>query len=491
MMHVHRQVLSRRAIMAALATVALTAVLAACGSSSRPATAAHAPAPTPTRPRPLSPSCMWSEAINVTSHNVGYLDSHVNYWYDKLTLPAGAKLVVHGHYPAARYFALASYASSAAGVGVLTDSIKDVEIVPDQGSANPFLPDAARTGANGRSWTVTVSADKPPANPVDRRANTLYAGTRAPDQSQPVELIYRVYPADENFDIAGGGGLPESTVVGATGSQLTGAPACHALKVDTTPFTIGTLPVGTYKSLTHAPGSGPNAPAVNPGEWYRLLNPCHYFDEYYRTAGQALPTCPGSVSLTYWPNPDNAYVRTSVNRKFGPAPDGHNVLVVTGTMPTTPRTHREDARFAAGTQLRYWSLCTAESGVTTKTTVTDGCLYDAQVPLDAQRNYTIVISTPGDRPSNATHRCGVAWINWGNGDGAGDPAAGVLMLRNLVPDRSFAQAAQNVPAPGLPANVAATMGPYLPALQYAAPAQFEQRGCHPAAIEPEVPQADR
>jgi hypothetical protein len=496
---------ARVPVVAALAALMLASLVSSCSSTSLQ-TSAEAKRAADTKrarvtPRPITPGCIWGDDLNVQTHNQGYLDSRVNYWYDRLTLPAGAKLVLHGHYPAARYFALATYTSnSVAGQGALTDSIRDDQVVPDKGSANPFLPGAARAGANGGTWSVTVTGDAPPKDSAARKANTLYAGTLATEQAQPVELLYRVYVPNQHFDVAGGGGLPEPTLDLADGTALTGGAACHAVNVDTTPFAVRAIPASTYDSLTHLPadaakgypGSGPNAPAVNPGEWYRLINPCHYSDEYNRSAGYALPRCPDTtLGLTFWPNPDNAYVKTSINRNFGPQPGGHNVLVVTGTMPTTPRTYRGDPRFIGGTQLRYWSLCTAESGVTTKTTVTNGCAYDGQVPLDKQRHYTLVISTPEDRPSNANGRCGVTWLDWGAGDGAGNPAGGVLVLRNLVPDRSFTQAAQNVPAPGLPADVATKLGPYLPVLNYTSPADFQNRGCHPAAIQPEAPTADQ
>jgi hypothetical protein len=75
----------------------------------------------------------------------------------------------------------------------------------------------------------------------------------------------------------------------------------------------------------------------------------------------------------------------------------------------------------------------------------------------------------------------VKWINWGDGDGMPAPytrpTAGMLVIRNLLPDPSFAQAAQNVPAPGLPSQVAATMGAYMPTISYQSPTQFQNGGC--------------
>jgi hypothetical protein len=34
----------------------------------------------------------------------------------------------------------------------------------------------------------------------------------------------------------------------------------------------------------------------------------------------------------------------------------------------------------------------------------DGCLYDEQVPTDADGFFTIVVSLPEDRPANATNK---------------------------------------------------------------------------------------
>ncbi len=69
-----------------------------------------------------------------------------------------------------------------------------------------------------------------------------------------------------------------------------------------------------------------------------------------------------------------------------------------------------------GTQLRYWSMCNNEGLTSGKTT--GPCLADEEVPINARREFTIVVSLPRDRPSNATDKCGVAWMNWGTtGDG--------------------------------------------------------------------------
>ncbi|MFA9271611.1 MAG: hypothetical protein ACEQSX_12785 [Baekduiaceae bacterium] len=465
---------------AALAVAALGAGAPAAGA-----------APPPSAP----PSgCFWSIAINTTTANVAFPNGTLtNYWYTKLTLPAGAKLVLKGTYPRARYMSLNSYFSSPtdpALKGVATDAVYDAQIAPDAGSTNPFLPGARRTPSKrGRAWTLTVTGDQPPASASDRAPNTLYAGTRPAGEPQPVELLYRIYVQDKGTDLAGNGGLPEPTLVVQDGTTRTGQALCDAIGVETAPPQPPSFTVNQYLALTNLPpnpaagfaGSTPQSPAANPPTWYRPLNPCMFQYPFFQSAGYPIPTCPQAPGLTQYPTKDNAYITAYVDRRFGPAPDGRNVVVMRGKLPTTPETSLGDPVVRGGKQLRYWGVCTNESLVTTRATVQDGCTYDEDLPTDRNGSYTIVMSTPEDRPSNAQKRCGVAWLNWGEGDGLPapytKPTSALLIVRNLIPDPSFAQAVQNVPAPGLPADVAATLGPYEPTLEYQSPAQFQRAGC--------------
>jgi hypothetical protein len=487
---------TRRVVARAIAALASLLVLALGATAAQAANTPPAPAP----------GCFWSSEINATTSNIAFPNGTItNYWYDNFTLPAGAKVVFHGKYPTARYMSFNSYYSSPTlGRGIPTDALYDAQIGPDSGSSNPFLPGAPRTDGYGRNWTVTVSGDQPPADPSQRQPNTLYAGTLPSDQAQPVEILYRVYAPDKGFDIAGGGGIPQATLVLADGTHLTGQAACDAVNVSTAPPAPSTLSLNQYVGLTHLPGnlvpgltvagSTPESPAVdpsvarNPGNWYRPINQCHFQDPFWQSAGYPRTflaggaACPDTPALTQWPTKDNAYITAYVDRRFGPtATTGHNVVVVTGKMPTTVPTYNHTPFYTGGKQMRYWGICSNESLYTTRVTVTDGCAYDQQIPTDANGNYKIVVSTPADRPSNATEKCGVKWINWGDGDGAPAPytrpTSSLLVIRNLLPDPSFAEAAQNIPAPGFPAQVAATLGPYMPAISYQSQAQFQTAGC--------------
>ena len=128
-------------------------------------------------------------------------------------------------------------------------------------------------------------------------------------------------------------------------------------------------------------------------------------------------------------------------------------------------------------QLRFWSLCTGESRVTVRT---PDCVADRELPVDSARRFTVVVSRREDRPVNASERCGVSWIDWGDrGDGAGDPDYAVLILRNMLPAADFGQAVQRVQRPGTEPDV---MGAHFPATGYGTKAGFERRGCSPSAL---------
>ncbi len=123
-------------------------------------------------------------------------------------------------------------------------------------------------------------------------------------------------------------------------------------------------------------------------------------------------------------------------------------------------------------QMRYWSMCQNESIYTTKGA---GCVYDAQIPVDKQGYYTIVTSTAADRPSNATAKCGVAYIPWPKrGDGAGHVHDGFLLVRNMLPAASFHHAIQDTTTPG---DEQAVLGAYYPRGTYTTKRAFQKKGC--------------
>jgi hypothetical protein len=370
-----------------------------------------------------------------------------------------------GQYAHGRYQSVNSYD---AANGSPTDAIHDVDIVPDPGSENPFLPGARRT-VNRRDFTVSVVNQFPPADPAAREPNTLYAAV----SSQAGEvLIYRVYVADKNRDLTGGVGLPEPRLTLASGEVLQGDAACAALSVVNQPLPKLVLPPAQYTALRDQPGKPPTFPALDPPVFHRAFNTQADIGCIYDvpTPGNPVPCGDNPpVRVGQYATLDNAYIYAAVNRGFGP------VLVLRGKLPTTPPTYQRDPFMEGGTQLRYWSLCQNES---LATTAVQDCVYDEQIPLDKDGFYTIVTSRAEDRPSNAIERCGATWVEWPvQGDGAGHPDDGFLIVRNTLPAPDFSEAIQNVSKPGDEGSV---MGTYLPTGEYMSRTDFEALGCHPS-----------
>jgi hypothetical protein len=418
------------------------------------ATASATAAPIPQR------DCFWTNQIaskfsNDPAQNYAFPDSGAVYWTAKVTMPAGSKLVFKGKYAHARYQSLNSYDGATNGP---TDALNDVTTKPDRGSTNPFKPGARRDGRK-RSYTATMVNQ---AVPAARAQNTLYAGVEGQSEQQ---VIYRIYEPDsfKKKELTGGVGLPAAELHLADGTVQKGAAACATLQAKSGALAITTLPQSLYQSLREPDGQ----PATFPAK------PSPVFRAFYSTANVLSCWYGGDCAGTppriggQYSNVDNQYVGAFVNRGFAKGP----VLVLRGKLPTTPSTGPGVKRMGKG-QMRYWSICQNES---LYTTVGAGCLYDAQIPVDKNGNYTIVTSLAGDRPKNANPSCGVGYIPWpAKGDGAGHRDDGFLIVRNMLPSSTFHRAIQDTKKPG---DEAAVMGPYLPKGTYTTKAAFQRQGC--------------
>ena len=416
-------------------------------------------------------TCFWTDATGLAvKKNIIVPDVPATYWYSRFVLPRGGRVVLRGDYPHARFFSLFTY-----HVFTPYDGLYDRQMVAAPGSSNPFAVGADRE-VDRRSYALTVTGEPRPAAGRRRDANTIYTGAPGlPGVPHVVQLIYRVNLPDEGRGPMGGAGLPDVEYVAPDGSRRTGDAACARLHNGRA--TVPDLLPWTTPAYLALLAASPKAthPAVSPIKWYALLNLDRFAEPFLegtplRSLIGALPT--KKMGPPVLPDADVAMAYSYVDRTFGPDPGGHNVLVLRGRLPTTPRTFHRDARMAGGTQMRYWSLCQHDSWVVARV---GDCLYDEEVPTDRDRRYTIVVSLPRDRPANATPACGVAWLDYGTlGDGVVKPRAGMLILRNQVPDPSFAPTIANVTRPGTEADV---MGEYLPSGEYRSRAQFEASGC--------------
>jgi len=404
-------------------------------------------------------NCAWEARIDPAVINTAYPDQFANYWI--LVLPAvpGATLTIHGVYPHARYMSFVSYAATLQSA----DGLADVDIAPDPGSDNPFTAGHPRATADAvRHYTVTVKYVGPgDTAPPIREPNTLY--TTNPDGSKAgraFTLIYRVYRPDaaHDDDITGGAGLPSVTYDAPDGTSID-LPSCAYPEFPANDLNQRVADAGGTNS-----GGTIKHPGFDPPVWHKFQNFARSLSQgltengYWGTTfSDALkPVADALPNGGFADNPHNSYIFTLLSHGYG------QTAVFRAKLPLTPDTHPDAAVMPAGVQMRYWSMC-SNDGPTQRYF---GCVMDDGVrpTLDANGFYTLIVSTPADRPTSVTNgKCGCVWLPWGPGGSV------VLIMRNMLPDPTFANAIQRASY----GTELQNMGSYYPAGCYLSAANFD------------------
>ena len=397
-------------------------------------------------------SCGWIVEPSADRENILFPDTGTRYLGAIVPVPPGGYVEIKGEYPHGRYMSLQTYSTTLQ----TTSDLRDVQIKPDPGSSNPFLPAANRT-VSRRNYTVRIVSGSPP--PGGGAPNTLY--DTSPDGSKTGHnLAYRIYLPDRDAGPFGGVPAPTLTFFTSSGQRIP-LPTCGDPLTD-----VGLTQTLAALGLSDAMLPPAGLLALKPPVWHKYVNaPSGYgtgiTDNQYLAGplGPLVQHITGSLPSGLGENADNKYVYTYLSQEFG------QVVAFRAKLPSTPRTQDGERRMGSG-QLRYWSMCTGN-----RTTQTYGCDVDEDMPVDKHGYYTIVISTAADRPANATASCGIAWLPWGP-----DPK-GIALMRNMLPSASFKQAIQNAQ----PGTEAATMGAYYPVCTYyPTPGSFARAvGCHP------------
>jgi hypothetical protein len=363
--------------------------------------------------------------------NILFPDSSAQYWTARYVSVPGTRIRIDGIYPYARYTSWNVYDPL---LRPFTHKA-DVDIAPDPGSANPFLPGADRTTPVAqRHYTLFLTFD-----PADRPgANTIYVD---PAQNPRGVFTLRVYVPDKGRDNTGGVGLPQVTwePTSSTASPTVASPCRDLAKP-----TVSTV-TDAYANQD-GPDTGPPFPGRATPVWRKFVNLCQagrdaYFDNEF---GDQIPgdndPCGNFGSGGFLSNMDNAYVSTPISRGFG------KLLVIHAKAPTFANTYPKAKTMPGGVQLRYWSFC--QNDPFTQRYI--ACLRDDQVKTK-DGFFTIVVSRPKDRP-----KCAKNWIPWG------PQTQGVVIYRHMLPDPGFSGAIQK-------ASYGAeqqSMGDYFPSARY-------------------------
>ncbi|MGD1809163.1 hypothetical protein ACP6PL_27520 [Dapis sp. BLCC M126] len=468
-------------------------------------------------------NCFWKMTVGADPyHNAFYPDQQSAYPTALFSLPEGSHLEVTGEFPHARSMTFSGYfydPDSATLVGG-DQQIVDYQIEPDEGSINPFRDGEDRTAEN-RYYTLKWVPENFPefnqrvaeefpelteklkrvaeefpelaekltelpenfpelkqkvaeefpelAEKLKLEPNTLYLGEKEFPNIGYI-VVMRIFVGDKGTNLLGGTELPEAKIVLADGSEIAGDALCSP---EYSKFT------GDMSSVYPTPAFDPVAykaerdrtewynqdrpvtwPAQDPPEimreWTAKYNFCANFEEGPDNADKCDPPVDPNVGSGGFINSTTVYLVTWMDRNFG------EVLVLRGKKPKTPTTYFGDEAFdTSDAEMRYFSWATDEP--LSRARVIDS-VFDEEIPVDENGDYTIVVSRPSYRPQNARYECGYAWLEFPpSGDGFGDMYLGEVRNRWQLPLNDFEYAPHKTTEPGEEEDV---MGEYFPHGQY-------------------------
>ncbi|MEY2659104.1 MAG: hypothetical protein RLZZ123_276 [Pseudomonadota bacterium] len=390
-------------------------------------------------------------------------------------LPEAGQLVLKGQYPHARMMSLTLYDEK----GQVLDRTYDAALEPDGGSSNPYRR-GVRRDIGLRNYTVFVVNGKAPA--ANRPYNTLYT-QRKPGEAIGIDL--RIFVPDQDRDWTGGVGLPKISL--KVGEQvLDEDSAC--IRTLTEMRGLGLPNQGLSPKVWLALNELPwKEVSKSPADDFDFLGMQRFFNMEFSTLQSYVPLLeliqeyiPSLVKPEIRPQPfSDPYTQFGyglINQLYA------KVFVVQGRLPNTPRTHDQTTLpMSDNYEMRYWSLCTSSFPVTGLTT---DCLHDENLRtlLDAQNQYTVVVSRLSERPNNATPRCGVQWLELGHGDGvpSGSRSYSALINRFTLSDPEFKRGWSDVDAPKRERQA---MGAYRPfVVNLTDKERFELLGCPVSAV---------
>lgn len=407
-------------------------------------------------------------------------DTQSTYFIGQLAMPAGTTLTFRGRYPHARYLKFALYRWERNTFVSAGEELAAKDIVPDPGSTNTFRVGANRL-AEPRNFTFRLVAADAPADAKHREPNTLYAGKDGGE----LQLVIRIYLADQGWDGTGwgpasssfAGHLPTYEGTLADGTKLTAEQVVKQFARPIEGATQQPINADQWVQLLHGKDNDPGLdPATSPArkepKWEK------YWTLKYSILGvfkspEERAKLPYVAPIEGGGDPETQYMQIYLSRKFGP------VYVMRGKMPTFPDTYAgaggRGLEVMPDAQTQYWSVVSCEAAPSGQ--IVDG-LTDMQIPLDADRNYTIVVSRREDRPKNATLENGIAWLEWSAcGEGLSDPRNradfGMLMMRVMATNPNWKQSPEKVTKPGMEEAI---MGHYYPRGYYTTKAKFEAEG---------------
>jgi len=346
-----------------------------------------------------------------------------------VAVPEGGRVVFAGQYLRCRYFAFHPCDFDTNTLPTLVD--KDID--PDAGSHNPFREPVA--AGDEQRFTVTMVFESRPEKPA---ANTIYAGDKANGgANQAVFLLLRTTDSvlGANPPNSTGVPLPSVTVLDRNGKVVEHHPSCfpydpeQIYPVETTRF--ASLPIPDYRAVVAA---GKFSARSNWGLPYDILA-----------------------------SDDILYLSTPYCTRLG------ELLVVRAKALRTPDTPREPV-YSDEMQIRGFTITNYNFWAG----ICNDAVVDRHLKLDEQGYYTVVLSSPENRPVNASAEQAVNWMDWG------PYLDGQLTFRMLLRTNPLLL---RLKALALGESEDAQLQPYLPRVGHCSRADFERRGWRAAIQE--------
>jgi len=375
-------------------------------------------------------------------------DPHATYLKLIFIAPLGAKLLIEGDFPHARfmdYQILGPIDPEHPGtgqMGICEVPIVDVDIEPDPGHVNPFRRGADRNSKKRRYHLVFKlgAGNAVDLNPEVMKApeyrgsgNTRMGGSFAftgpwgNNVLVPSVLWLRYYAPDFDSGALGGVPLPKATLQVESGEKFwITCDKSISVKLQTTPVPR----LDPTPAIEPYPFLGPDL------GWFKMYGILHLHAEaraYYKSEpwGRLDPLQERkkirqlfSIIFNRGANakpPGNyetaATVCNYISYLTRPMNLGKNkVIVITGKLPAFPSTRNAEKTMSSG-DVRYFSI-THQVGTNAKYNkgyhgTPYGSLMDDEVILNDNNDYIIVYSRKHERPSNAKKKNGVTWQAWG------------------------------------------------------------------------------
>jgi len=443
-------------------------------------------------------------------------DPHVTYLKLIFVAPLGARLLIEGDFPHARFMdyqiltPVDPMHPVTGQMGICEVPIVDVDIEPDPGHVNPFRPGADR-GAKKRHYHLTFQLEagnavdlnpwamQAPAyrGPGNRRVGGPFAftGPYGGNVLVPSIVWLRYYAPDKGVGPLGGVPLPKAALQLPSGEKFwITCDKSVAVKLQTKPVPAqSTPPMEPYPFL--GPGFG----------WFKMFGIMRLHAEsraYYKSKPW------GSLDPAEEKRRIRRIFSTVFNQGADATPPGNHenfatecnyisylvrpmnlgrdkVIVLKGKLPVYPKTRNGEKEMTGG-QVRYFSI-THQTAMKGYMSTPYGSLMDDEIVVDGNNEYVIVYSREEERPANAREEYGVTWEAWGG------PAHQTMVVRwmSVMPDwysPEYSPGKQNLPIekacwsePGydqhlVGRNRPGALGPYHPVIHYMTRRQFESLG---------------